>query len=88
MASRGLHKDPVLETGNGAVVVSGRRMRAIRDGGVGLSQAGCGFVFVLKLGENSVLMSKLVLNIDCAGYHSISVLAALPKCPQASTEVQ
>jgi hypothetical protein len=29
-----------------------------RDGGVGLSQAGCGFVFVLKLGENSVLMSN------------------------------
>jgi len=29
-----------------------------RDGGVGLSQAGCGFVFVLKLRENSVLMSS------------------------------
>jgi hypothetical protein len=29
-----------------------------RDGGVGLSQAGCGFDFVLKFGENSVLLSN------------------------------
>jgi hypothetical protein len=53
---RCLHQDPGLETGDGAGEVSGRGTRAMPGRWRGLCQAG--FVFVLKLGENSVLLSR------------------------------